>query len=101
VIGGYQASLDQVIAQLDALSASLPDIVRMVSFGLTAFLVWMAIAQLGLFTQGWELLTENKQGEEEKEEEKIEEVKEAESEPEKVADEAGVPAEPEEDKPES
>lgn len=88
VIGGYQASLDQVIAQLEALSANLPNIVRMLSFGLTAFLVWMAIAQLGLFTQGWELLTENRQREEEKEPE----IDQAES-----PKEADLPTAPEED----
>jgi peptidoglycan hydrolase CwlO-like protein len=67
VIAGYQASLDQVLAQIDALSANLPNIVRMLSIGLTAFLVWMAIAQLGLFTQGWELLTEGRKRDEQEE----------------------------------
>jgi conjugal transfer/entry exclusion protein len=81
VIGGYQASLEQVLAQLDALSGNLPNLVRMASFGLTAFLVWMAIAQLGLFTQGWELLTENKEKEEM-------ETKAEEKEPEKAAEQA-------------
>lgn len=80
VIGGYQASLGQVLAQLDMLSANLPNIVRMVTIGLIAFLVWMTIAQLGLFTQGWELLTE---GRKPKEEEKVEETEE-----EKVAEKA-------------
>lgn len=75
VIGGYQASLDQVLAQIEALSANLPNIVRTVSIGLTAFLVWMAIAQLGLFTQGWELLTESrKRGEQEEQETKSEQA---------------------------
>lgn len=83
VIGGYQASLDQVLAQLDILSNNLPNIVRMLSIGLTAFLVWMAIAQLGLFTQGWELLTEGRKREEKDEEE----------EPQKVDEEAVQPEE--------
>jgi peptidoglycan hydrolase CwlO-like protein len=79
VIGGYQASLDQVLAQIEALSANLPNIVRMLSIGLTAFLVWMAIAQLGLFTQGWELLTESrKRGEQEERETKSEQDESAE-----------------------
>jgi len=85
VIGGYQASLDQVLTRLETLSANLPNIVRMVSIGLTAFLVWMAIAQLGLFTQGWELLTENKKREEK-------EAKEEEKEPEKAVEEASEAA---------
>lgn len=58
VVTGYQNSINQVQSQLETLSASLPQIVRGLVLGLTAFLVWMAIAQLGLFTQGWELLTE-------------------------------------------
>ncbi len=70
-----------MLTQLETLSANLPNIVRMASIGLTAFLVWMAIAQLGLFTQGWELLTENKKREEV-------EVKEEEKEPEKAAEQA-------------
>jgi methyl-accepting chemotaxis protein len=94
VIGGYQASLEQVLAQLKLLSSNLPNIVRMASIGLTAFLVWMAIAQLGLFTQGWELLTETK--------EKEEQVTKVEGqEPEKAAEpaeEAVEAAPPEEDK---
>ncbi len=65
VIGGYQSSLNQVLAQLEMLSANLPNIVRMVTIGLVAFLVWMTIAQLGLFTQGWELLTEGRKPKEE------------------------------------
>jgi hypothetical protein len=36
---------------------------------LTIFLVWMAIAQLGLLTQGWELLTEGRSREPEQPEE--------------------------------
>ena len=102
VIGGYQASLDQVIAQLDALSANLPNIVRMLSIGLTAFLVWMAIAQLGLITQGWELITENRPRKEEKEAEaEVEAKAEAEAEPDTAAKEAVEPAAPEEDQPET
>jgi ABC-type transporter Mla subunit MlaD len=92
VIGGYQASLDQILAQLETLSANLPNIVRMVSIGLTAFLVWMAIAQLGLITQGWELITENRPRKEEKE---------AEAEPDTATKEADEPAAPEEETPET
>jgi ABC-type transporter Mla subunit MlaD len=94
VIGGYQASLERVLAQLETLSANLPNIVRTLTIGLTAFLVWMAIAQIGLFTQGWELLTETKEQEEK-------ETKVEEQEPEKAAEpaeEAVEAAPPEEDK---
>ena len=58
VVDGYKSSIDQVQTQLESLSAGLPAITRMLVIGLTVFLAWMAIAQLGLFTQGWELLTE-------------------------------------------
>jgi ABC-type transporter Mla subunit MlaD len=94
VIGGYQASLERVLAQLETLSANLPNIVRTLTIGLTAFLVWMAIAQIGLFTQGWELLTETKEQEEK-------DTKVEEQEPEKAAEpaeEAVEAAPPEEDK---
>ncbi|OGO35878.1 MAG: hypothetical protein A2W35_06470 [Chloroflexi bacterium RBG_16_57_11] len=67
VIGGYQASLEQLIARLDGISTNLPNLVRMFAIGLTAFMVWMAIAQLGLITQGWELITESRPRKEEKE----------------------------------
>jgi hypothetical protein len=59
VIGGYQKSLDNIQLQLDVLSNNIPTIVRFLLIALTVFLGWMAIANLGLLTQGWELLTEN------------------------------------------
>ncbi len=59
VIVGYQQSLDQVKAGLKGLEESLPNTMRMLLMAVTVFLVWMAIAQLGLLTQGWELITEN------------------------------------------
>ncbi len=58
VIQNYQASLERVERRLAALQASIPNAVRTVSWALTAFLIWLAVAQIGLFTQGWELLTE-------------------------------------------
>ena len=76
VVGGYQASLDQLQSDLKRLEASLPQIVRMVMIGLTVFLVWMAIAQLGLFTQGIELITEGKGRKEKRAEEEEESVEE-------------------------
>lgn len=59
VIKGYQQSLEQVKAGMDNLKDSIPTYVRFLVLALTVFFVWMAIAQLGLLTQGWELLTEN------------------------------------------
>ncbi len=60
VILGYKASVDQIIKNLEGLKTSLPTYVRYLLMALTVFLVWMAIANLGLLTQGWELVTENK-----------------------------------------
>lgn len=57
VVEGYQSSLGQVQANLDALSANIPNLVRTGSIALIIFLVWMALAQIGLFTQGWEMFT--------------------------------------------
>jgi hypothetical protein len=59
VVSEYQASIDQVQAQLNHLSIRLPQITRTLAIGLTIFLLWMAVAQLGLLTQGWELVTES------------------------------------------
>jgi len=59
VIVGYQQSLDQVQVGLKSIQDSLPNTMRMILLAMTVFLVWMAIAQLGLLTQGWELITEN------------------------------------------
>jgi len=56
VIDGYQTSVAQVQDQLDLLAKNIPAIVNTLSWGLTIFLVWMAIAQIGLFTQGMERL---------------------------------------------
>jgi peptidoglycan hydrolase CwlO-like protein len=56
VLKGYQDSLAQVQKQLDALVKNLPTYINILVIALTVFLVWMAIAQLGLLTQGWELL---------------------------------------------
>lgn len=58
VIGAYQGSIAQLKAGMDALKNSLPQYVHIGVLALTAFLVWLAIDQLGLITQGWELLTE-------------------------------------------
>jgi chromosome segregation ATPase len=61
VVDGYATSIDQIQQQLAAFSARIPSISRTLVWALTAFLVWMALMQLGLFTQGWELVTESAQ----------------------------------------
>jgi peptidoglycan hydrolase CwlO-like protein len=57
VISGYQESLAQLQAQLETLSDNIPQIVRMLSIGVSIFMIWLAIAQIGLFTQGVEWLS--------------------------------------------
>jgi len=57
IIEGYHASVTQVQTQLHILEKNLPNMIRGITWGITIFLIWMAIAQLGLFTQGWELFT--------------------------------------------
>jgi hypothetical protein len=57
VVAGYQESIKQVQAQLDLLGENVPTAVNVAAWALTIFLVWMAIAQIGLFTQGLERLS--------------------------------------------
>lgn len=83
VVKGYQESLDLLKTQLKLLSSNLPAIVQTLVLGLTIFFIWMAIANLGLLSQGWEMVTrkniavvieaEKKAEEEEKKEEEKEE----------------------------
>ncbi|HSQ27524.1 MAG TPA: hypothetical protein VLM80_10415 [Anaerolineales bacterium] len=56
VIASYQDSVTQVNNQIVKLSDSTPKLVNGFSIGSTVFLAWFMIAQLGLFTQGWQLL---------------------------------------------
>jgi len=74
VIQGYQTSITQLKTGMGAVQTNLPNYVHLAVLALTAFLVWLAIAQLGLMTQGWELLTETPQ---KKEVEKVKEAVEA------------------------
>ncbi len=60
IIEGYHTSVTQVQSQLHLLDKNLPNLIRGITWGLTIFLIWMAIAQLGLFAQGWDLLTQKR-----------------------------------------
>lgn len=57
VVTSYQESLAQMQTQLETLSANVPTYVHTLVIALTAFLVWMILAQIGLFTQGYEMFT--------------------------------------------
>ncbi len=74
VISGYQKSLDEIQLQLFQVNDNVPMIVRFLLIALTVFLGWMAIANLGLLTQGWELLTENNVKKEDRESQVQDEV---------------------------
>ena len=58
VLEGYLTSIKGLQVQMKALKTNIPTYIHYMVLGLTVFFVWMAIAQLGLMTQGWELLTE-------------------------------------------
>jgi len=60
VVGDYQKSLVNLNSSLSTLKGNLPNIVRMLVLGLTIFLIWMAIVQFGLITQGLELMFEER-----------------------------------------
>jgi methyl-accepting chemotaxis protein len=60
VVGNYQKSISELNSKLSVFKGNLPNIVRSIIIGLTIFLIWMAIVQFGLFTQGWELIFEEK-----------------------------------------
>jgi chromosome segregation ATPase len=56
VIQDYQDSVREIKKQINTLKRRIPKAVNLGVWALTAFLAWMAIAQIGLLTQGWELL---------------------------------------------
>ncbi|MFC2052789.1 hypothetical protein ACFLV7_00610 [Chloroflexota bacterium] len=56
VFDQYLDLIDELLDQLDTLESNFPKYIYWLTVGATIFLIWMAIAQLGLLTQGWELL---------------------------------------------
>lgn len=56
VLDQYLDLLDDLVLQLENLEMNFPSYWNWLATGITIFLVWMAIAQLGLLTQGLELL---------------------------------------------
>ena len=56
VIDQYLDLIDALVLQLDNLETNFPTYWNFLATGITIFLVWMAIAQLGLLTQGLELV---------------------------------------------
>jgi len=56
VVDAYQVSVAEVETRLLLLKSSAQTIVNRVILGIDIFLVWMAIAQIGLLTQGMDIL---------------------------------------------
>ena len=56
VFDQYLELIDELLDKLETLENNFPKYLSWLAVGATIFLVWMAIAQLGLLTQGWELL---------------------------------------------
>ena len=56
VLQDYQIIVGDLGGTLASVRQSLPGWLRALRWGLTLGLVWLAIAQIGLLTQGWELL---------------------------------------------
>jgi methyl-accepting chemotaxis protein len=57
VVNQYQLSLCQVQMQIKTLADGIPAATRTGAVALTVFLIWMALAQIGLAAQGWEMFT--------------------------------------------
>jgi DNA repair ATPase RecN len=61
IIKSYQDSLAELQKRLAKSEANLPALLTFLALALTIFFLWMAVAQLGLFMQGRELLLHQKQ----------------------------------------
>ncbi len=56
VLQDYQTIVSDLEGTMSSVRASLPGWLRTLRWGLTLGLVWFGIAQIGLMTQGWELI---------------------------------------------
>lgn len=56
VVEAYLVSVAEIESKLFVFKSSISSIVDRAIIGAIIFLIWMAIAQIGLLTQGWELL---------------------------------------------
>ncbi len=62
VIGQYNSTVKEIRATTTQIKTNLPRTINLAVIGITLGLVWMAIAQIGLFTQGLELMTRKRFG---------------------------------------
>ena len=56
VLEDYQQVVGDLQGTLSYVGESLPEWLRVIRWSLTLVLIWLGVAQLGLITQGWELL---------------------------------------------
>lgn len=56
VLNDYQQIVGDLDSTLSSVRESLPGWLRTLRWGLTLVLIWLGVAQIGLITQGWELL---------------------------------------------
>jgi methyl-accepting chemotaxis protein len=56
VLQDYQKIVDDLQGTLSSVRESLPGWLRTLRWGLTLMLIWLGVAQIGLITQGWELM---------------------------------------------
>jgi methyl-accepting chemotaxis protein len=56
VIVQYQEIVSEVQGTISSARQSLPTWLRLLRWGLSLMLIWLGIAQIGLLTQGWELI---------------------------------------------
>jgi hypothetical protein len=57
VLQDYQQIVGDLNDTVSSVSESLPGWLRALRWGLTLVLIWLGVAQIGLMTQGWELLS--------------------------------------------
>jgi hypothetical protein len=56
VIDEYQGVVADLLGLVTRMRQGLPTWLRWLHVGVSFFLVWLAVAQLALITQGWELM---------------------------------------------
>lgn len=61
IIADYRDTIIKVQAEIDRMSMRLSTMITLIAIAMTFFFIWMAIAQLGLFYQGRELLNQQNQ----------------------------------------
>lgn len=58
-LDSYSAVLDELAQKVGNLQASLPSWARAIVIALYILLIWLAISQIGLLWQGWEMVSED------------------------------------------